>query len=92
MLRVAAFVSTWGMGYHTVLPGQPDALCLEERVEAGRGAGEDGVTTVRKVEHPVPASGQFSEGAKLGRAHVVFWLAAILLFYVPLAAVVKPRS
>src|SRR6266516_7087989 len=26
--------------------------------------------------------------AKLGRAHVVFWLAAILLFYVPLAAVV----
>src|SRR5450759_4896287 len=26
--------------------------------------------------------------AKLGRAHVVFWLAAMLAFYVPLAAVV----
>src|SRR5581483_5309082 len=26
--------------------------------------------------------------AKLGRAHVVFWLAAMLLFYLPLAAVV----
>src|SRR5437763_9674526 len=26
--------------------------------------------------------------AKLGRAHVVFWLSAILLFYLPLAAVV----
>src|SRR5437763_7812594 len=26
--------------------------------------------------------------AKLGRAHVVFWLVAILLFYLPLAAVV----
>src|SRR5205809_3745110 len=26
--------------------------------------------------------------AKLGRAHVVFWLVAMLLFYLPLAAVV----
>src|SRR5690242_6841389 len=26
--------------------------------------------------------------AKLGRAHVVFWIAAMLLFYLPLAAVV----
>ncbi len=36
----------------------------------------------------VVGSGWVGVAAKLGRAHVVFWIAAMLLFYLPLAAVV----
>ena len=36
----------------------------------------------------VVGSGWVGVAAKLGRAHVLFWLAAMLTFYVPLAAVV----
>jgi amino acid transporter len=36
----------------------------------------------------VVASGWVGVAAKLGRAHVLFWLAAMLMFYMPLAAVV----
>jgi amino acid transporter len=36
----------------------------------------------------VVGSGWVGVAAKLGRAHVVFWVAAMLLFYLPLAAVV----
>src|SRR5579872_2655725 len=36
----------------------------------------------------VVGSGWVGVAAKLGRAHVVFWIASMLLFYLPLAAVV----
>ena len=36
----------------------------------------------------VVGSGWVGTAAKLGNSHIVFWLAAVVLFYVPLAMVV----